>query len=136
MGKLRSLGQLWSYSTLVAPPKQATQQSGHPHAFPDPFPAFLTDESVSGCLSASVKTITGGYTISPHGRATRTPPYLNVASCLMPARIGLPYSDTLVDRTLLEVSGTILAARLALEFGLACNLAGGTHHAHKSFGSG
>ncbi|CAN0033407.1 unnamed protein product [Laminaria digitata] len=51
-------------------------------------------------------------------------------------RIGLPYSESLVDRTLLEVSGTVLAARLALKFGLACNLAGGTHHAHKGFGSG
>eukprot|EP00903_Cladosiphon_okamuranus_P017755 g16343.t2 len=51
-------------------------------------------------------------------------------------RIGLPYSESLVDRTLLEVSGTVLAARLALKFGLACNLAGGTHHAHKHFGSG
>lgn len=51
-------------------------------------------------------------------------------------RIGLPYSESLVDRTLLEVSGTVLTARLALEFGLACNLAGGTHHAHKHFGSG
>lgn len=51
-------------------------------------------------------------------------------------RIGLPYSESLVDRTLIEVSGTVLAARLALKFGLACNLAGGTHHAHKGFGSG
>ncbi|CAN0080984.1 unnamed protein product, partial [Hapterophycus canaliculatus] len=51
-------------------------------------------------------------------------------------RIGLPYSKELVDRTLLEVSGTVLCARLALKLGLACNLAGGTHHAHKHFGSG
>ena len=51
-------------------------------------------------------------------------------------RIGLPYSKSLVDRTLLEVSGTVLAARLALKYGLACNLAGGTHHAHRDFGSG
>ncbi|CAM9494848.1 unnamed protein product [Ectocarpus fasciculatus] len=51
-------------------------------------------------------------------------------------RIGLPYTEPLVDRTLLEVSGTVLAARLALKFGLACNLAGGTHHAHRGFGSG
>ncbi|CAM9451477.1 unnamed protein product [Ascophyllum nodosum] len=51
-------------------------------------------------------------------------------------RIGLPHSDALVDRTLLEVSGTVLTARLALRHGLACNLAGGTHHAHRAFGSG
>lgn len=42
----------------------------------------------------------------------------------------------LIRRTLLEVAGTVLTARLALRSGLACNLAGGTHHAHASFGSG
>ena len=42
----------------------------------------------------------------------------------------------LIRRTLLEVAGTVLTARLALRSGLACNLAGGAHHAHASFGSG
>lgn len=51
-------------------------------------------------------------------------------------RIGLPWSQSLVRRTRLEVAGTILTARLALEHGLACNLAGGTHHAHHAEGSG
>jgi hypothetical protein len=51
-------------------------------------------------------------------------------------RIGLPWSQALVRRTRLEVAGTILTARLALEHGLACNLAGGTHHAHYGEGSG
>lgn len=51
-------------------------------------------------------------------------------------RIGLPWSQSLVRRTRLEVAGTILTARLALEHGLACNLAGGTHHAHYAEGSG
>jgi len=30
----------------------------------------------------------------------------------------------------------LLTARLALQKGLACHLAGGTHHAHHDFGSG
>jgi acetoin utilization deacetylase AcuC-like enzyme len=30
----------------------------------------------------------------------------------------------------------VLAMQLALEYGLALNLAGGTHHAHAGFGSG
>jgi acetoin utilization deacetylase AcuC-like enzyme len=34
------------------------------------------------------------------------------------------------------VGGTILTAKLALECGLACNTAGGTHHAFPSYGSG
>jgi len=42
----------------------------------------------------------------------------------------------LIRRTLLECSGTVLTARLALQHGIACNLAGGTHHAHHDFGSG
>jgi acetoin utilization deacetylase AcuC-like enzyme len=51
-------------------------------------------------------------------------------------RIGLPWSELLVQRTLRAVGGTILTARLALESGLACNTAGGTHHAFAGYGSG
>jgi len=50
--------------------------------------------------------------------------------------IGLPWSDDLVERTLMEVSGTMLTCELALQTGLAVNTAGGTHHAHKDRGSG
>lgn len=51
-------------------------------------------------------------------------------------RIGLPWSDALVKRTCIAVGGTILTAKLALKFGLACNTAGGTHHAFPNYGSG
>ncbi|MBW4488501.1 MAG: histone deacetylase [Trichocoleus desertorum ATA4-8-CV12] len=51
-------------------------------------------------------------------------------------RIGLPWSPALVDRTCTAVGGTILTAQLALQQGLACNTAGGTHHAFPSYGSG
>lgn len=51
-------------------------------------------------------------------------------------RIGLPWSEGLVNRTITAVGGTIRTAELALEHGLACNTAGGTHHAHRDFGSG
>ena len=51
-------------------------------------------------------------------------------------RIGFPWSPALVQRTCTAVGGTVLTARLALEHGLACNTAGGTHHAHADFGSG
>lgn len=51
-------------------------------------------------------------------------------------RIGLPATKPLVQRTWLAVGGTLLTARLALNTGLACHLAGGTHHAHPDFGSG
>ena len=51
-------------------------------------------------------------------------------------RIGLPATVPLLRRTWLAVGGTILTARLALEHGIACHLAGGTHHAFPSYGSG
>ncbi|WP_017306644.1 histone deacetylase [Spirulina subsalsa] len=51
-------------------------------------------------------------------------------------RIGLPWSPALVKRTCTAVGGTILAAELALEKGIVCNTAGGTHHAFPSYGSG
>lgn len=51
-------------------------------------------------------------------------------------RIGLPWSAALVKRTCTAVGGTILTAKLALEYGLACNTAGGTHHAFPDYGSG
>ncbi|WP_245546215.1 histone deacetylase family protein [Marinomonas posidonica] len=50
--------------------------------------------------------------------------------------IGLPWSEWLVERTLRAVSGTILTSQLALQHGLACHLAGGTHHAHPAHGAG
>ena len=51
-------------------------------------------------------------------------------------RTGLGWFPLLVDRTRAEVGGTLLTARLALEQGLACNTAGGTHHAFPDHGSG
>ncbi|MEO1070489.1 MAG: histone deacetylase [Cyanobacteria bacterium J06638_6] len=51
-------------------------------------------------------------------------------------RIGLPWSAALAKRTCTAVGGTILTAKLALEHGLACNTAGGTHHAFPDYGSG
>jgi len=51
-------------------------------------------------------------------------------------RIGLPATTPLVRRTWLAVGGTLLTARLALAHGLACHLAGGTHHAFPHYGSG
>lgn len=51
-------------------------------------------------------------------------------------RQGFPWSPALVTRSRTAVGGTRLTAELALKHGLACHLAGGTHHAHAEFGSG
>jgi acetoin utilization deacetylase AcuC-like enzyme len=51
-------------------------------------------------------------------------------------RMELPYSKELVDATLLGCGGTLLAARLAIENGIAMSIGGGFHHAHPDHGEG
>jgi acetoin utilization deacetylase AcuC-like enzyme len=51
-------------------------------------------------------------------------------------RIGFPWSEGLVRRTLASVGGTLSATTDALEKGWGGNLAGGTHHAFRSAGAG
>jgi acetoin utilization deacetylase AcuC-like enzyme len=51
-------------------------------------------------------------------------------------RLGLPWSEALVRRSRLAVQGTLNAAEMALEGGIAGNLAGGTHHAFADHGEG
>ena len=46
------------------------------------------------------------------------------------------YRPELIQRTILEVAGTVLTAQLACHYGIAANLAGGTHHACHNMGSG
>jgi acetoin utilization deacetylase AcuC-like enzyme len=51
-------------------------------------------------------------------------------------RIGFPWSQGLVDRTLASVGSTLSATRVALAAGWGGTLAGGTHHAFVAEGSG
>jgi len=51
-------------------------------------------------------------------------------------RIGLPWSDALVERSYRSTGGTCEAARHALRAGVAMNLSGGTHHAFSDHGEG
>lgn len=50
--------------------------------------------------------------------------------------IGFPWSVELVERSRRSCGGTIEACRVAVERGIAVNLAGGTHHARSSKGAG
>lgn len=50
--------------------------------------------------------------------------------------IGLPGSAAVARRAFLSAAGTLLAARLALEHGIAGNAAGGSHHAGPEGGAG
>ena len=51
-------------------------------------------------------------------------------------RIGFPWSEALVKRTLASVGGTLGATCDAFDSGWGGNLAGGTHHAFRAEGSG
>lgn len=51
-------------------------------------------------------------------------------------RIGLPVTPEVALRARASSGGTVLTARLALEHGLACNTAGGSHHAFADYGAG
>jgi acetoin utilization deacetylase AcuC-like enzyme len=51
-------------------------------------------------------------------------------------RTGFPLSKELVDREVRITQGTIQAALFALQYGIAMNIAGGTHHAFTDRGEG
>jgi acetoin utilization deacetylase AcuC-like enzyme len=49
-------------------------------------------------------------------------------------KIGFPLSEVLIEREIIIADGTIKACHYALEFGIAMNIAGGTHHAFTNRG--
>jgi len=51
-------------------------------------------------------------------------------------RTGFPLSTQLIDREVVIMEGTRQAALFALEYGVAMNIAGGTHHAFTNRGEG
>ena len=63
-----------------------------------------------------------------------------VIACRVPERIereiGFPVDPRVSRRAQLATGGTMLAARLALRYGIACNAAGGSHHARRAQGAG
>ena len=50
--------------------------------------------------------------------------------------IGFPWSEKMVERSRRSAGATVAAAKVAFDDGIACNLAGGTHHAYRNRGSG
>ena len=51
-------------------------------------------------------------------------------------KIGFPLNDSVVRRSFVATGGTVLASKLAINFGIACNTAGGSHHANFDGGAG
>jgi len=63
-----------------------------------------------------------------------------VLACNVPSlierEIGFPVNERVSLRARLATAGTVMAARLALAEGIACNTAGGSHHARRAQGAG
>ena len=51
-------------------------------------------------------------------------------------KIGFPLNDSVVRRSFVATGGTVLASKLAINYGIACNTAGGSHHANFDGGAG
>ena len=51
-------------------------------------------------------------------------------------KIGFPLVDSVVKRSFIATGGTVLASKLAINYGVACNTAGGSHHANYNGGAG
>ena len=51
-------------------------------------------------------------------------------------KIGFPINDSVVRRSFIATGGTVLASKLALDSKVACNTAGGSHHATFDCGAG
>ena len=51
-------------------------------------------------------------------------------------KIGFPLVESVVQRSLIATGGTVLASKLAIKNGVACNTAGGIHHANFDSGAG
>ncbi|NEP10363.1 MAG: histone deacetylase [Symploca sp. SIO2C1] len=111
------------------------------HRFPMPKFGKLYELLLQDCLATPQQFHTPNPPPTELIELVHTPEYVQ-AYCqgtLNPKaqrRIGLPWSPALAKRTCTALGGTILTAQLALTHGLACNTAGGTHHAFPSYGSG
>ena len=51
-------------------------------------------------------------------------------------KIGFPLVESVVQRSLVATGGTVLASKLAINYGISCNTAGGSHHANYNGGAG
>lgn len=111
------------------------------HRFPMPKFQLLYDLLVADGITKPEHTYTPEVPAKEIIQLVHTPEYVQAyyQGTLNPKaqrRIGLPWSPNLVTRTCTAVGGTIKSAKLALKHGIACNTAGGTHHAFPSYGSG
>jgi len=111
------------------------------HRFPIAKYALLRDAVVSSGLVDAAHVHEPARASVDSVRLVHTDRYVNAVltgtlSDAEQRRIGLPWSESLVERSFRAVGGTCEAATAALELGLTMNLAGGTHHAFPDHGEG
>src|ERR1700676_5292043 len=121
------------------PSYQAPLPSGHP--FPMSKYLLLKDRLLAEGILAPGDILQPEPIDAPTLELVHTREYLaKLASSGLSAaeqrRLGLPWSEALWQRSRMASAGTLLAARTALDEGLAANLAGGTHHAFADHGEG
>ncbi|OHX66791.1 histone deacetylase family protein [Flammeovirga pacifica] len=118
---------------------------GHPveegHRFPmDKYPLLveqllyegtITEEHLFSPLSVDEK-----YILNTHTQEYWDKLKNQTISYREARKIGLPMSDSLVQRELIITQGTIDCCNFAIEHGVAMNIAGGTHHAYSEHGEG
>ena len=111
------------------------------HRFPGTkYSALITELEATGllenCLKYVPKPATAEYLSIAHDQAYIRAIETGNLSKQQQTKLGLPWSEILLRRSFLVPNGTLLAAQLALQTGVACHAAGGTHHAHWGFGAG
>jgi acetoin utilization deacetylase AcuC-like enzyme len=121
------------------PSYQVALPPGHP--FPMSKYSLLRDQLLAEGIVASGDILQPEPLDASTLGLVHTPEYLaklatSGLSAAEQRRLGLPWSEALWQRSRLASAGTLLAARTALDQGLAANLAGGTHHAFADHGEG
>jgi len=77
-----------------------------------------------------------GWVALAHARAYVDQVFSATVPHAIAREIGLPMSESVGFRARCATAGTLLTATLALEHGIACNTAGGSHHARRAHGAG
>jgi acetoin utilization deacetylase AcuC-like enzyme len=111
------------------------------HRFPAGKYRMLRDQIVTEGILGQAKLIastpaTRADLERAHSSAYVEAAFAGTLSAEIQRGIGLPWSEILIARSRATVGGSLQAARSALETGFSGQLAGGTHHAHREFGSG
>lgn len=98
---------------------------------------ILTEEKLSGSAGFQVpEPLDSDCIARAHDGAYVHQVMTGTVPSVIEKEIGFPVRDTVAFRARCATAGTLLAGRLALANGIACNTAGGGHHARRDQGAG